>query len=83
MPNGITVKQAIETELEGKTEFTVDDTIKCIKHIAGGLDNMARKIDKVDKIEIRIKWHERIFSAVYTITIGTVIAWWKSNNGER
>ena len=78
MANGITVKQAIETELEGKTEFTTQDTVKCIKHIADGLDNMTGKIDKVDKIEIRIRWHERIFGAFYTVTIGAIVVWWKS-----
>ena len=80
MANGITVKQAIETELEGKTEFTTQDTVKCIKHIADGLDNLqcGKVYKEVKALESRVKFHEKIFGAVYTVTIGTVIAWWKS-----
>ena len=78
MANGISVKQAIEIELEGKSTITNEDTVKCIKHLATGIDNMSEKVGSVDKIESRIKWHEKIFGAVYTVTIGTVIAWWKS-----
>ena len=76
--NGYTVKQAIDIELDGKSEITNEDTVKCIRHLATGIDNMSAKVGSIDKLESRMKWHEKIFGAVYTITIGTVIAWWKS-----
>jgi len=76
--NGISVKQAIEIELEGKATITNEDTVKCIKHLATGIDNMNEKVSRVEKNESRLKWHEKIFGAVYAATIGTIIAWWTS-----
>jgi len=77
MANGnLTVKQAIDNDLEGKEQFTIEDTVKCIKHIAQGLDNLecSKVIARVSALEVKVKWHQRVFGALYTITIGAVIA---------
>ena len=85
MPNGLSVKQAIENELEGKDEYTINDTVKCVKHIADGLDNLqcSTIATKVDKLETRVKFHAKIFGTVYAVTIGLVIAYLKSKFGGK
>jgi len=81
MANGITVKEAIENELEGKSAYTVNDTIKCIKHIASGIDNMAcnckddkkNPIKRIDNLESEMKFHKRFLSAVWGLTGGVIV----------
>jgi len=85
MANGITVKQAIETELQGKTNFTTEDTVKCIKHIADGLDNLqcTAVTKKVDALERKVTFHARILSGLWAVTVGSVIAFFSSKFGGK
>ena len=72
MANGISVKQAIENELADKTEYTTADTIKCIKHLASGFDNLNGIDKRLDAVENRVKWHSKIFVGIWTVTAGLV-----------
>ena len=75
MVNGISVKQAIENELADKTEYTISDTIKCIKHLASGFDNMkCVSMDaRVSKLEEAARWSKKIFVVVWGITGGALV----------
>jgi len=75
MANGISVKQAIENELDGKDAYTINDAIKCIKHIANGIDNLpvAKCQTRLTNLETEMKFHKRFLSAVWGLTGGTIV----------
>lgn len=75
MPNGISVKQAIDNELNGKDKYTIQDTIKCIKHIADGIDNLpvAKCQSRLNALESDSKWYKKIGAALWALTGGLIV----------
>jgi len=83
MANGITVRQAIDTELEGKNDanMTNADTIRCIRHLAVGIDSMGTHEKRLSGVERRVKLHTRIFIGVWSVTGGLIVAFFKKQFG--
>jgi len=72
---GISVKQAIENELEGKDEYSIKDTVTCIKHIAQGLDNLpcSSQGDRLTILESQAKWYRKAFGTLWGVTGGALV----------
>ena len=66
MANGITIKQAIDNELEGKDKVTLDDTVTCIKHIASG-------IDAALDMKTQVKKNTKRISKIYMLGVAFTI----------
>lgn len=75
MVNGITVKQAIENELDGKDKYTINDIVKCIKHIADGIDNLPvdQCQERLRKLEGSMRLHKRVLSAIWSVSGGVIV----------
>ena len=74
MANGLSVKQAIENELDGKEKYSIDDTVKCIKHIAAGIDNLpvTQCQKRLDVLESDSRWYKRIYVFIAGIIGGSL-----------